>query len=264
MVKRSQREGRDAKKRAHDAPAEANKQIIYTKEELQKQVTQMTPADVAAKLRYLPEGDHYIQSIGACPAIFSPSFHYACTTDGQIWRINECNHDWVENMVCLAHGPFKIKPFPCQARVRQDGKIYVANDCHIDTERDEQVRSDTVYSKQVGQKWQHTDVQLEECFVCKKRFVCDCGKQQQEKPKYRSCAMRDGYPQSRLHSDSEGCFLIHICSELCDNQYEDPAITRFKALGMKSITVGEYTQWYDPNHKTETEAMEELRRNLFV
>ena len=258
MGKASQRERREAMKRALKAETK-KRNYIDTKEDFQKQVTQTTPLNLSSKLRVLPKGNHDVQSIGACPSVYEPIFHYACTVDGKIWKINDCNHDWVNNMVSLALGPYKIKPFPCQVVVQQDGKIKVADDSHIDAEREEQLRNDPIYSQEVAKKWFNPDVKVEECFVCKRHFVCVCANEKFEKPKYRSCAMREEYPQSRLHSESGGCYLIHICSMQCERNYDDPMIKKMKARGMKSMTMGEYTQWYDPEHTTEEEVVKKLR-----
>jgi len=89
-----------------------------------------SPGFLMPRLRQLSPGIHKLQSVGACPHILAPAFHYACTVDGLIWRINSCNAAWVTDLVSLAHIA-KIKPFPCEAVVLGSGQIQADNQTHI-------------------------------------------------------------------------------------------------------------------------------------
>ena len=104
--------------------------LILTKLEFVDLILRNSPALLAPRLRQLLPGIRKLQSVGACPHIFAPTFHYACTVDGQIWRINSCNAPWVTNMVSLAHTA-EIKPFPCEAVVLGCGRIQADNRTHI-------------------------------------------------------------------------------------------------------------------------------------
>ncbi len=54
------------------------------------------------------------------------------------------------------------------------------------------------------------------CFICKKHIDCKCI-DESTKPKYKSCALTDGYPRSFLNFS---CILIHLCSVNCSELYE--------------------------------------------
>lgn len=78
---------------------------------------------LADKLYRLPQGMYNIKSVGVCPDIMNPSFHYLCTIDGNIWRIDDINRIYVQNMVSLSK--IGIKLFPCERSILPDGCIYV-------------------------------------------------------------------------------------------------------------------------------------------
>lgn len=108
-------------------------------------------AQIMSKITRLQVGEHHIQSIGAFPDIMTPLFHYACTTDDRIWRIDDENHSYVENMIALAHSPWKIKPFPCVAICRENGLLAVEGDeTHMTKDREDCMRADPTYDAQVA------------------------------------------------------------------------------------------------------------------
>jgi hypothetical protein len=128
--------------------------MICTKDEFTQVVSQYAGKfdELASKLRFLPEGTYNIKSVGACPHVTNPSFHYLCTTDGNIWRINDNNRGYVSNMVALSLS-CGIKPFPCVGYIRFDGRIHVEDSRHIDDDREERLMKDPEFSRKVAEEW---------------------------------------------------------------------------------------------------------------
>ena len=125
-----------------------------------------SPGFLMPRLRQLSPGIHKLQSVGACPHICAPAFHYACTVDGQIWRINSCNAAWVTDMVSLAHIA-KIKPFPSEAVALGSGQIQADNVTHVggSHEKGSVAPSGNQYLIK-GQKLDDTTNTLRRCHKC--------------------------------------------------------------------------------------------------
>ena len=107
---------------------------------------------LADKLHRLPQGTYNIKSVGACPHVMNPSFHYLCTTDGNIWRLDDINRLYVQNMVSLSLCA-GIKPFPCTGSILPDGRIYVGDGRHVDDYQESMMMNDSNFAQKVAEEW---------------------------------------------------------------------------------------------------------------
>jgi hypothetical protein len=128
--------------------------MIRTKSEFTNIVSQYAGKFelLADKLHRLPHGTYNIKSVGACPHVMKPSFHYLCTIDGNIWRIDDINCGYVQNMVSLSLGG-GIKPFPCVGSILPDGRIYVNDVRHIDDDKESMMMNDPNFAQNVVEEW---------------------------------------------------------------------------------------------------------------
>ena len=111
-----------------------------------------TAQSIEKRIRELPVGKYSIQSVGACPSILHPVFHYLCTTDGNIWKVHNQNAAYIENMVALSHVA-GIKPFPCLGVYTETGRIVVDNISHVDEFQEQKMKKDPTFDAQVVSEW---------------------------------------------------------------------------------------------------------------
>lgn len=99
---------------------------------------------------------HTVRCVGAVPHPETPAFLYACTADDRLWRIDDCNIDYVANITfILSTENFTAsKPFPVVFDVDEDGRLQTDDIRHIDKEGEERMIADEAYAQRVLLAWQ--------------------------------------------------------------------------------------------------------------
>ena len=99
---------------------------------------------------------HTVRCVGAVPHPETPVFLYACTVDDRLWRIDDCNIDYVANITfILSTEDFTAsRPFPVVFDVGEDGRLRSDDIRHIDKDGEERMIADESYAQRVLLAWQ--------------------------------------------------------------------------------------------------------------
>ena len=104
---------------------------------------------LADKLHRLPQERDNIKSVGACPHVMNPSFHYFYN-DGNIWRIDDINRLYVQNWF---HSHWVLESNHFLVRVLFFQMVaFMLMMCHVDDYKESMMMNDSNFVLQKSQK----------------------------------------------------------------------------------------------------------------